>query len=119
MGDYRIPNDLPKLISDVWAADNNTAYAVAGADVWVYEGGVWQTMTAEGLDEISWIDDIFGLSPTNIFATAYLKPNGQKVVLHYDGARWTTSIAPDRYADIYWGTLGREFKIDLRFNQYA
>ncbi|MCZ7586420.1 MAG: hypothetical protein M5R36_25545 [Deltaproteobacteria bacterium] len=93
-------------IRSVWIASDDQVFAAVGRRVMRYAQGAWTTMTAPGLDDVSYIDDIMGTSPTNIFATAVMR-SGAMALLHLDGARWIATGLPIFLArDIYARSLG-------------
>lgn len=82
--------------NDVWMSSRST-----GANFWHYDGNKWSFYNEKIISnyDLTYIDDIWGDRPDNIFATgAAEKRNGggyKGILMHFDGSAWNEVKLPD------------------------
>jgi hypothetical protein len=87
-------------LSDVWADLRGEAYAVgsagAGGAILYYDGGAWTRMTDGPINDVTFINAVWGNSASDVFAVGTVaSPSVEGRILHYDGESWSRMPTPD------------------------
>lgn len=109
-------------------ASNNVWSVGLGSEIWHYDGNAWNSQTKLTADSSSYysLEDIDGISSTNMYAVGYDITTGTGVLLFFDGNIWnklyernyTTPIEPYGGTSAVWGYDTSHIYISTGYGSY-
>ncbi len=110
---YTLPFDVPNShwlsthLYDLWGTRWDDLYAVGDGIIWHFNGRVWRRVHVVLDDEgtIAILEGIWGFGPNDIYVVGGWTYPEEQVILHFDGAQWSTVYrAPGPKLLSVWGS---------------
>ncbi len=111
---HSLPREIPDSdwvsahAYDVWGTSWNHLYAVGDGLIWRFDGQTWSRVHSVLNDEgdIAVMEGIWGFGPNDIYAVGYTIFPSEQIIVHYDGAQWSTVYQREGEDGLYdvWGS---------------